>query len=124
GPTSKRRCPWRPRASRTRACGAPPMRIVTGRDTRLVVQGITGREGDFHARAMLDYGTPLVAGVTPGKGGQKTLDGRVAVFNTVEESVREEGANTSCIFVPAAGAPDAVLEAVGAGISTIFCITE
>ena len=100
------------------------MSILIGRDTRLVVQGITGREGDFHSRAMLDYGTPLVAGVTPGKGGQKTLDDRVPVFNTVEEAVREEGANTSCIFVPAAGAPDAVLEAVGAGISTIFCITE
>src|SRR5437868_498489 len=73
---------------------------------------------------MLDYGTPLVAGVTPGKGGKTTIDGRVPVFNTVAEAVREEGANTSCIFVPAAGAPDAVLEAVAAGISTIFCITE
>jgi succinyl-CoA synthetase alpha subunit len=100
------------------------MSILIGRETRLVVQGITGREGDFHSRAMLEYGTPLVAGVTPGKGGQKTIDGRIPVFNTVAEAVRDEGANTSCIFVPAAGAPDAVLEAVGAGISTIFCITE
>ena len=100
------------------------MSILIGRDTRLVVQGITGREGEFHSRAMLDYGTPLVAGVTPGKGGQTVLDGRVPVFNTVAEAVRETGANTSCIFVPAAGAPDAVLEAAGAGIATIFCITE
>ncbi len=95
-----------------------------GRDTRLVVQGITGREGDFHSRAMLDYGTPIVAGMTPGKGGQMALDGRVPVFDTVADAVRETGANTSCIYVPAAGAPDAILEAVGAGIATIFCITE
>jgi succinyl-CoA synthetase alpha subunit len=88
------------------------------------VQGITGREGEFHARAMLEYGTPLVAGVTPGKGGQRVLDGRVPVFDTIDEAVRETGANTSCIFVPAAGAPDAVLEAIGGGIKTVFCITE
>ncbi len=100
------------------------MSILVGRDTRLVVQGITGREGDFHSRAMLDYGTPLVAGVTPNKGGQRVLDGRVPVFDTVADAVRETGANTSCIYVPAAGAPDAVLEAVAAGIDTIFCITE
>jgi succinyl-CoA synthetase alpha subunit len=98
--------------------------ILIGRDTRLVVQGITGREGEFHSRAMLDYGTPLVAGVTPGKGGQQVLDGRVPVFDTVADAVRETGANASCVFVPAAGAPDAVLEAVDAGIGTIFCITE
>jgi succinyl-CoA synthetase alpha subunit len=100
------------------------MSILVGRETRLVVQGITGREGDFHSRAMLDYGTPLVAGVTPNKGGQRALDGRVPVFDTVAEAVRETGANTSCIYVPAAGAPDAVLEAVAAGIGTVFCITE
>ena len=100
------------------------MSILIDRDTRLVVQGITGREGEFHSRAMLEYGTPLVAGMTPGKGGQTALDGRVPVFNTVEDAVRETGANTSCIFVPAAGAPDAVLESVAAGIRTIFCITE
>jgi succinyl-CoA synthetase alpha subunit len=100
------------------------MSILIGADTRLVVQGITGREGEFHSRAMLEYGTPLVAGVTPGKGGQRVLDGRIPVFDTVREAVEESGANTSCIFVPAAGAPDAVLEAVDAGISTIFCITE
>jgi succinyl-CoA synthetase alpha subunit len=98
--------------------------ILVGRDTRLVVQGITGREGEFHSRAMLEYGTNLVAGVTPGKGGQVVLDGRVPVFDTVEEAVRETGANASCIFVPAAGAPDAVLESVAGGIATIFCITE
>jgi succinyl-CoA synthetase alpha subunit len=100
------------------------MSILIGRETRLVVQGITGREGEFHSRAMLEYGTPLVAGVTPGKGGIRTLDDRVPVFNTVAEAVAQTGANTSCIFVPAGGAPDAVLEAVGSGISTIFCITE
>jgi succinyl-CoA synthetase alpha subunit len=98
--------------------------ILIGADTRLLVSGVTGREGEFHSRAMLEYGTPLVAGVTPGKGGQMALDGRVPVFNTVEDAVRETGANTSCIFVPAAGAPDSVLEAVAAGIRTIFCITE
>ena len=100
------------------------MSVLVGRDTRLLVQGITGREGEFHSRAMLDYGTQVVAGVTPNKGGQRAVDGRVPVFNTVAEAVRETGANTSCIYVPAAGAPDAVLEAVGAGIATIFCITE
>ncbi|MEO8470479.1 MAG: succinate--CoA ligase subunit alpha [Chloroflexota bacterium] len=100
------------------------MSILIGRDTRLVVQGITGREGEFHARAMQAYGTSIVAGMTPGKGGQRALDGSVPVFNTMSEAVRETGADTSCIFVPAGGAPDAVLEAVAAGISTIFCITE
>ena len=100
------------------------MSILIGRDTRLVVQGITGREGEFHARAMQAYGTSIVAGMTPGKGGQKALDGSVPVFNTMSEAVRETGANTSCIFVPAGGAPDAILEAVGTGIATIFCITE
>jgi succinyl-CoA synthetase alpha subunit len=100
------------------------MSILIGRDTRLVVQGITGREGEFHSRAMLEYGTPLVAGVTPGKGGQRAIDGQVPVFDTVAQAVAETGANTSCNFVPAAGAPDAVLESAAAGISTIFCITE
>ncbi len=100
------------------------MSILVGRDTRLVVQGITGREGDFHSRAMQAYGTDIVAGMTPGKGGQTALDGTVPVFDTVADAVRETGANTSCIFVPAAGAPDAVMEAASAGIETIFCITE
>jgi succinyl-CoA synthetase alpha subunit len=100
------------------------MSVLIGRETRLVVQGITGREGEFHSLAMQAYGTNIVAGMTPGKGGQTALDGTVPVFDTVEAAVRETGANTSCIFVPAPGAPDAVLEAVGAGIKTIFCITE
>jgi succinyl-CoA synthetase alpha subunit len=98
--------------------------ILIGPETRLVVQGITGREGDFHARAMAEYGTAIVAGVTPGKGGQRAVDGTVPVFDTVADAIRETGANTSCIFVPAAGAPDAVMEAASAGIQTIFCITE
>jgi succinyl-CoA synthetase alpha subunit len=100
------------------------MSILIGRETRLVVQGITGREGEFHARSMQAYGTNVVAGMTPGKGGQLALDGTVPVFNTVADAVRETGANTSCIFVPAGGAPDSILEAVAAGIETVFCITE
>jgi succinyl-CoA synthetase alpha subunit len=100
------------------------MSILVGSETRLVVQGITGREGEFHSRAMLEFGTPLVAGVTPGKGGQLAVDGRIPVFDTVADAVAETGANTSCIFVPAAGAPDAVMEAAASGIATIFCITE
>ena len=100
------------------------MSILVGPDTRLLVQGITGREGDFHSRQMRAYGTAIVAGVTPGKGGQTALDGAVPVFDTVADAVRETGADTSCIFVPAAGAPDAVMEAATAGIATIFCITE
>jgi succinyl-CoA synthetase alpha subunit len=98
--------------------------ILIGRDTRLVVQGITGREGAFHAGAAQAYGTNVVAGVTPGKGGQTALDGSVPVFDTVEDAMRETDANTSLVFVPAAGAPDAVMEAAAAGIATIFCITE
>jgi succinyl-CoA synthetase alpha subunit len=100
------------------------MSILVGRETRLVVQGITGREGEFHSRQMLEYGTNIVAGMTPNKGGQTALDGRVPVFDTVADAVRETGADTSCIYVPAAGAPDSILEAVSAGIGTIFCITE
>ena len=100
------------------------MSILIDRDTRLVVHGITGREGEFHSRQMLEYGTNIVAGMTPGKGGLHALDNRVPVFDTIIEAVRETGADTSCIFVPAAGAPDSILEAVGAGIKTIFCITE
>ena len=100
------------------------MSILVGSQTRLVVQGITGREGAFHSTAMLEYGTNIVAGMTPGKGGQTALDGRVPVFDTVREAVRETGANSSCIFVPAAGAPDAMLEAADAGIELVICITE
>jgi succinyl-CoA synthetase alpha subunit len=98
--------------------------ILVNRDTRLLVQGITGREGDFHSSAMLDYGTNIVAGVTPGKGGQTTLDGRVPVFDTVADAVEQTGANASCIFVPAAFAPDAMLEAATARIPLVICITE
>ena len=101
------------------------MSILVGRETRLLVQGITGREGEFHTRQMVAaWGTPVVAGVTPGKGGQTAIDGQVPVFDTVAQAVDRTGANTSVIYVPAAGAPDAVLEAVGAGIATVFCITE
>lgn len=100
------------------------MAILVDRNTRLLVQGITGREGEFHARQMLEYGTQVVAGVTPGKGGQWACDGRVPVFDTVLEAVEHTGANTSVIYVPARFAPDAILEAADAGISLIVCITE
>jgi succinyl-CoA synthetase alpha subunit len=98
--------------------------ILVGRETRLLVHGITGREGGFHAAACQAYGTNVVAGMTPGKGGQTVLDGTVPVFDTVADAVAETGANTSLIFVPAAGAPDSVMEAATAGIQTILCITE
>jgi succinyl-CoA synthetase alpha subunit len=100
------------------------MSILVGSDTRLLVQGITGREGEFHSRAMLDYGTRIVAGVTPGKGGQSALDGRVPVYDTVADAVAQSGANATCIFVPAPFAPDAMLEAADAGIPLVICITE
>jgi succinyl-CoA synthetase alpha subunit len=100
------------------------MSILVNADTRLLIQGITGREGQFHGQAMLDYGTPVVSGVTPGKGGQRTFNDRVPVFDTVAEAIAETGANTSVIYVPAAFAPDAILEAADAGIGLIFCITE
>jgi succinyl-CoA synthetase alpha subunit len=98
--------------------------ILVDRQTRLLVQGITGREGAFHTESMIEFGTNVVAGVTPGKGGQTALDGRVPVFDTVADAVRETGANASCIFVPAAFAPDAMLEAADAGVPLVFCITE
>ncbi len=99
------------------------MSIFIDGSTRLVVQGITGRDGSFHARQMMEYGTRVVAGVTPGKGGQR-FEGSVPVFNTVAEAVAEAGANTSVIYVPAAFAADAVLEAADAGIALVVCITE
>lgn len=99
------------------------MSILIDKNTKLVVQGITGRDGSFHAEQMMNYGTNVVAGVTPGKGGQMFLD-KVPVFNSVEEAVRETGANTSVIYVPAPFAPDGVLEAADAGIDLIVCITE
>jgi succinyl-CoA synthetase alpha subunit len=98
--------------------------ILVGSQTRLVVQGITGREGEFHSRAMLEYGTNIVAGMTPGKGGQSAVDGRVPVFDTMVDAVAQTGANASCIFVPAPAAPDAMLEAADAGIPLVICITE
>lgn len=99
------------------------MSILIGHETRLIVQGITGRDGSFHARQMIEYGTQLVAGVTPGKGGQ-TFEGTVPVFDTVERAVAETGANTSVIYVPAPFAADAIFEAADAGIELIVCITE
>ena len=98
------------------------MSILVHRDTRVVVQGITGREGQFHTQQMLEYGTQVVAGVTPGKGGQWILG--VPVFDTVKEAVEATGANCSVIFVPARFAPDAILEAADAGVPLIVCITE
>ena len=100
------------------------MSILVNKDSRIVVQGITGSEGQFHAGQMLDYGTNVVAGVTPGKGGQKTLDDRVPVFNSVEETVEQTGADTSIIFVPPPFAAEAVIEASYAGIKVVVCITE
>jgi succinyl-CoA synthetase alpha subunit len=99
------------------------MSIFIGRQTRLVVQGITGRDGSFHTRQMMEYGTQVVAGVTPGKGGQR-FEGKIPVFNTVADAVRETGANTSVIYVPPAGAAGAIYEAADAGIRFIVCITE
>ena len=99
------------------------MSILVDRETRLVVQGITGRDGAFHTAQMIEYGTRVVAGVTPGKGGQTTGDG-VPVFDYVDEAVRETGANTSVIYVPAAFAADAACEAADAGISLVVCISE
>lgn len=98
------------------------MSVLVGKDTRLIVQGFTGSEGSFHAGQMIEYGTNVVGGVTPGKGGQKHLDR--PVFNTVADSVEHEGANTSVIFVPPAFAADAITEAAFAGIKVIICITE
>jgi len=98
------------------------MSILVNKDTRLVVQGFTGSEGTFHAEQMIEYGTNVVAGVTPGKGDTTHLDR--PVFNTVEEAVEQEGANTSIIFVPPPFAADAIQEAAEAGIEVIICITE
>jgi succinyl-CoA synthetase alpha subunit len=98
------------------------MSILVDENSRIVVQGITGKEGTFHTEQMINYGTIVAAGVTPGKGGQKVAD--VPVFNTVEEAVAKEKANTACIFVPPPFAADAILEAASAGIGVIVCITE
>ena len=98
------------------------MAVLIDRETRLLVQGITGREGAFHTRQAIDYGTRVVAGVTPGKGG--VSHGGVPVFNTVEQAVRETGANASVVFVPPSVAADAVMEAADAGVALVVCITE
>jgi succinyl-CoA synthetase alpha subunit len=97
--------------------------IFIDENTKLVVQGITGRDGSFHTEQMMEYGTQVVAGVTPGKGGQR-FGGKVPVFNTVAEAVAETGANTSVVYVPSRFAADAVFEAADAGIELIVCITE
>jgi len=98
------------------------MSVLVNKDSRIIVQGFTGSEGTFHATQMIEYGTSVVGGVTPGKGGQRHLDR--PVFNTVEDAVREVGADTSILFVPPAFAADAILEAADAGIKVIICITE
>ena len=99
------------------------MSIFINKETRLLIQGITGRDGSFHAKQMLSYGTKVVAGVTPGKGGQ-LFEGLVPVFNTVTEGVAEAAANTAVIYVPAAAAASAIFEAVDAGLGLVVCITE
>ncbi|KAA3660519.1 MAG: succinate--CoA ligase subunit alpha [Calditrichaeota bacterium] len=99
------------------------MSILVNKDTRLVVQGITGSEGTFHSDQMLEYGTNIVAGVTPGKGGQKFRD-KVPIFNTVADAVKEVGANASVIFVPPPFAADAIMEAADAGVDVVIAITE
>lgn len=99
------------------------MSIFIDKGTRLLVQGITGRDGSFHAKQMLEYGTHVVAGVTPGKGGQK-FDDKVPIFNTVADAVKETGANATVIYVPPPFAADAMMEAADAGIPFIVCITE
>ena len=99
------------------------MSIFIDKNTRLMVQGITGRDGSFHAKQMIEYGTKVVAGVTPGKGGQQ-FEGTVPVFNTVTEAVHATQANASVIYVPAAVAASAIFEAADCGIGLIICITE
>ncbi len=99
------------------------MSILVNKNTRLLVQGITGSSGAFHARGCLDYGTHVVAGVTPGKGGQ-LFDGKIPIFDTVTEARKQTGCNATMIFVPAAFAADAILEAADAGVELIVCITE
>src|SRR5574341_583048 len=100
------------------------MSILINKNTRLLFQGITGNEGLFHTTQMVEYGTNVVAGVTPGKGGEWVLDGKIPVFDSIKLAVEATGANASIIFVPARGAPDAMFEAADAGMPLIVCITE
>ena len=100
------------------------MSILVNKKTRLVVQGITGNEGLFHTENMLSYGTNVVAGTRPGKGGEWVLDGKIPIFDTIKVAIESTGANTSVIFVPARFAPDAIFESADAGITLIVCITE
>jgi succinyl-CoA synthetase alpha subunit len=100
------------------------MSILVNKNSKVIVQGITGAEGEFHTKQMLEYGTNIVGGVTPGKGGQKTIDETINVYNSVEESVTDTDANTSIIFVPPPFAADAIIESSYAGIDLIVCITE
>lgn len=99
------------------------MSVFIDKNTKLVIQGITGRDGSFHAKQMMEYGTQVVAGVTPGKGGQK-FEGTVPIFNTVADAVQATGANTSVIYVPPPFAADAIMEAAASGVSLVVCITE
>jgi succinyl-CoA synthetase alpha subunit len=99
------------------------MSVLVGKDTRLLVQGITGSAGGFHAKQMIEYGTRVVAGVTPGRGGEK-FESSVPVFDTVAAAVKDTGANATVIFVPPPGAADAILEAFDAGLELVVCITE
>ena len=100
------------------------MSIIVNKDTRVIVQGITGSEGSFHSKQMLQYGTKIIAGVTPGKGGQIALEGRVPVFNSMQEAKKATSANASIIFVPPRFAGNAIIEAAEADIETIVCISE
>lgn len=100
------------------------MAILADKNTRVVVQGITGHEGMFHSQLMLEYGTQVVAGMRPGKGGEWVLDGKVPVFDSVKVAVEATGADTSMIIVPASAAPDSILEAADAGVRLIICLTE
>src|SRR5450755_9214 len=98
------------------------MAVLVNKNSKIIVQGFTGTEGSFHASQMIDYGTQVVGGVTPGKGGTKHLDR--PVFNTVADAVKTTGANVSIIFVPPAFAADAIMEAAEAGVALVICITE
>src|SRR5579872_6993745 len=111
-----------PRARSSRWPRAERMSILVNKNTRVICQGFTGKQGTFHSEQALAYGTKLVGGVTPGRGGQTHLG--LPVFDTVADAVRETGATASMIYVPAAGAADSILEAADAGIELVVCITE